>query len=379
MRSAKNNIIFESNISGHVLEYLHNIYLHVMHSEENYIFLLPHSFEKTKLILDWPEAANISFHFISDDEAAMCNQPSMLKLALARSMCIRKYAKLLEADNVFLIFMIRAMPFLPFFLPKRTKASGVIYAIPLYKTAQSKLHKIKDEVIYRLFANRKSIKSIFMLNAPRSADFYNKKYKTDKFVHLADPIPAIDMLQVKDLREELGISQNNIIYLQFGTMDTRKNTLNILKALKLMSEEELKEKTFIFMGRIDCNIRDEFNRLVENLKDKVQIIVKEGFLPYEYLNSMCYTCDIILTIYTNVEMSSGTIGYAAYFGKPVIGPSVGLLGNLIKDNKLGYAIDKITPESIKEAILSNIKVQKNEYKKTHTVDSFCNIILSSLR
>ena len=271
------------------------------------------------------------------------------------------------------------MPFLPFYLPSGTKASGIIYSIPLYKTMQSKVQNVKDEIIYKLFASKKSIKNVFILNDPKSAEYYNKKYNTDKFLHLTDPIPEIDMSQVRDLREELGIPQENNVYLQFGSMDSRKNTLNILRAIKLMSPREQESKTFVFMGKLYDNIRDEFNSLIEELKEKVQIIVKEGFVPYEFLNSMCYTADIILTIYTNVEMSSGTIGYAAYFEKPVIGPSAGLLGNLIKDNNLGLTIDQVSPETIKDALLVDIKPQENNYKQTHSVSVFCDTILKTFK
>ena len=379
MSSAKTNIIFESNIKGHVLEYLHNIYMHVIHCEGNFVFILPHSFETLKSILNWPEASNVTFYLISDEEAAKCNQQSVLKSAFERSRCIRKYSKLLNADNVFLIFLIRAMPFLPFFLPRSIKASGIIYSIPLYKPSQSKVQSIKDRIVYCLFARRKEIKNIFMLNDSKSVVYYNRKYRTDKFLNLLDPIPEIDMSKVKDLRDDLGIPKNNTVYLQFGSLENRKSTMKILYALKSMSTEQLKGKTFIFMGRLYDTIREEFNELIEVLNKKVQIIVKEGFVPYEYLNSMCYTADVILTLYTNVEMSSGSIGYAAFFSKPVIAPSVGLLGNLVKDNNLGLTINHITPESIKQALLVDVKLQKNDYKYTHTVKAFCDTIINTFK
>lgn len=379
MSDIMTNIIFESSIKGHVLEYLHNIYMYAIHSEDNFVFLLSHSFEESKSNLHWPKSENVSFHFITDTEAAKCNQPSVLKSALERSRCIRKYAKELKADNVFLIFLIRTMPFLPFYLPRKTKASGIIYSIPLYKSELSRGQNIKNKIIYRLFARKKSISNIFMLNDSRSAVHYNDKYGTDKFRYLTDPIPEIDMSQVKDMREELGISVGNTVYLQFGSIDSRKNSLNILRALTLMTPEELKGKTFIFMGKLYPNIKEEFNKLVSELSDKVQIIVNEGFVSYEYLNSMCYTVDVILTIYNNVEMSSGSIGYAAYFDKTVIGPSAGLLGNLIKDNNLGITIDNITPENIKQTLLADVKPQENNYKVTHSVKVFSETILNSLK
>lgn len=379
MSNIKINIIFESDIRGHVLEYLHNIYMYAIHSEDNFVFLLPRSFEEFKSNLHWPESENVSFHFITETEAEMCNHPNVLKSALERSRCIRKYAKELKADNVFLIFLIRTMPFLPFYLPRKTKASGIIYSIPLYKSGQSRGQNIKDKVIYRLFARKKNIRNIFMLNDPRSAAHYNEKYGTDKFLHLTDPIPEIDMSQVKNMREELEIPTENTIYLQFGSIDSRKNSLNILRALTLMTPEELKGKTVIFMGRMNSYIKEDFNKLVAELSDKVQIIVNEGFVPYDYLNSMCYTADVILTIYNNVEMSSGSIGYAAYFGKTVVGPSAGLLGNLIKDNNLGITIDNVTPENIKQTLLANVRPLENNYKVTHTVKVFCETILTSLK
>ena len=218
-----------------------------------------------------------------------------------------------------------------------------------------------------------------MLNDSKSVVYYNRKYRTDKFLNLLDPIPEIDMSKVKDLRDDLGIPKNNTVYLQFGSLENRKSTMKILYALKSMSTEQLKGKTFIFMGRLYDTIREEFNELIEVLNKKVQIIVKEGFVPYEYLNSMCYTADVILTLYTNVEMSSGSIGYAAFFSKPVIAPSVGLLGNLVKDNNLGLTINHITPESIKQALLVDVKLQKNDYKYTHTVKAFCDTIINTFK
>ena len=42
--------------------------------------------------------------------------------------------------------------------------------------------------------------------------------------------------------------------------------------------------------------------------------------------------------YHITNLSSGVIGYAALFGKPVIGPSKGLLGHLINKYQLGETV-----------------------------------------
>jgi len=176
----KINIIFNSSVKGHVLEYVHNIYMHVVNREEKFIFLLPENFNERKTNLEWPDAPNVSFCFITNEEERTCNSTNFYASSLALCRCTRKYAKIFKADNVFFIFLIRPMPFLPFYLPHGTKASGIIYAIPIYKSVQSRLQKIKDGIIYKLYASKKSIKNVFLLNDPRSVEFYNKKYGTNE-------------------------------------------------------------------------------------------------------------------------------------------------------------------------------------------------------
>ena len=50
-------------------------------------------------------------------------------------------------------------------------------------------------------------------------------------------------------------------------------------------------------------------------------------------------------LYSRVE------GHAANYGTPVIGPSQGLVGKLIRRNKLGIALNIITPSALAEAML----------------------------
>ena len=141
-----------------------------------------------------------------------------------------------------------------------------------------------------------------------------------------------------------------------------------------MSDEERKNKTLIFSGRIDSKIRTDFFALVEKLKGKMQIVVEEGFLSYERLNDFCYSSDFLLVLYENVCQSSGTIGYGAFFEKPVLGPSKGLLGNLIKEYSLGVVLDCINPKNVKTAMCSLPSPKENDYCKSHTIDAFCKIL-----
>ena len=372
------NMIFEPAIGGHLLEYIHNIYIYATKSEHHFIFVLSNDFNDVKDNLIWPSSGNIEIITLSHEESNKCRNTNFIKSSWYFNKCLRHYVKKYHVDNVMLLYLIRPMPFLPFFIPQNTHVSGIIYNIPLYHNNIPFTKNLINKITYYLLAKSKNIKNIFLLNDQWSVDVYNNRYHTKKFVHLTDPIPNIDMSAVRDLRAELSIAKENKIYLQFGSLDERKNTLNILRALLLMNQEELKNKTFIFSGKLSKEIKEEFYRLVNSLKNKVQIIVKEGFVTYEFLNSLCYTSDCILTIYNNVEMSSGTIGYAAFFRKPVIGPSAGLLGKLIIENKLGYTIENTSPSLIKETLLKNLSTEGDKYCISHSTDEFCKTLFLHL-
>ena len=102
-------------------------------------------------------------------------------------------------------------------------------------------------------------------------------------------------------------------------------------------EKEKQEKyAFVFAGVIASNIKSEFYRLVEQYRKDIQIIVIEGFLEYDTIGSLCMSCDVILTPYKRINTSSGAIGYAAQFKKPVIATGGGLLGKLVNKYHLGY-------------------------------------------
>ena len=80
--------------------------------------------------------------------------------------------------------------------------------------------------------------------------------------------------------------------------------------------------------------------------------------------------------YEAVDLSSGVIGYAAYYNKPVIGPSGGLLGKIIRRYQLGTALQDITPSSLAKAIASaEPYLIESDYKEKTERERFTERIL----
>ena len=216
---------------------------------------------------------------------------------------------------------------------------------------------------------------IYILNDEESTNVFNEIYHTNKFRFIPDPVPEIDITKCLNIRKDLNIPEEHKVYLHFGLMSERKGTLEILKAIEISSKSELNDVTFIFAGILDKGIKDEFVSLQDRIRDRVNILVFDQFCSYEFLFNLCFTCDVILMPYKLTSLSSGVIGYAAVFSKPVIGPSDGLIGNIIRKYNLGYCLPKITTAEIKKAFSTDIAVSENNYTRDNGLNGFINVIL----
>jgi hypothetical protein len=272
--------------------------------------------------------------------------------------------------------LMSLMPFLPLVLSRKIRVDGILYRIYLYDKERFHGWRLWLEYIrYNLLAHHRCIGRVYVLNDDCAAKQLNRKYRTDRFRYLPDPIPIVARPCTTDLRSELGIAQDGTVYLHFGSLDTRKGTLEILRAIELMSEVELKGKVFIFAGRIAASMKEDFYRNYQIQKSRVKILVFDEFCTYEFLHNLCHATDWILIPYTNPNQSSGVIGYAGFWHKPVIGPSSGLLGRLIRNYHLGLCLSSVKAADIKNAVLIETPIsEKSTYAETHRVEDFIHTI-----
>ena len=333
-------LIFEPTLSGHHLEYLHHYYLGALERQENeYIFLVPSSFEQVKEKYEWKNAHNIEFKYIDEKYNTQFIESNIYKLGWNVSKVLNHYVREIRPDDIILTMLMQFIPFIIFLLPGKVKVRGIMYKIYLYEqNRMSKLRLFFEKTRFWLAVRSKIIETIFVLNDSDSAQELNQIYQTNKFKYLPDPIPQVDMNKVRDLRLELKIPQNHTVYLHFGGLDQRKGTIDILKAIINAPRDQLYDKTFIFAGKQKNALKEQFYPLLEKASKNASILVYDEFCSYEFLYDLCYTCNIILMPYHITNLSSGVLGYAALFDKPVIGPEEGLLGHLISKYQLGKAV-----------------------------------------
>lgn len=369
-------LIFEPCLTGHHLEYLHHYYLGALERQENeYIFLVPSSFELVKDKYEWTKAHNIEFKYIDEKYSAQFTETNIYKLGWNVSKILKYYVRMIRPNEVILTMLMQFIPFIIFLLPREVRVRGIMYKIYLYEqNRMTKLRLFLEKTRFWLASRSKNIETIFVLNDSDSAQELNRIYQTKKFKYLPDPIPQVDMNKVRDLRLELKIPQNHTIYLHFGGLDQRKGTIDILKSIIESPIDHLKDKTFIFAGKQTDQLQKIFYPLLEEAKKRTSILVYDEFCRYEFLYDLSKTCNVILMPYHITNISSGVIGYAALFKKPVLGPAGGLLGHLITKYELGKTID--IPIDSNSLFVNKGLLNNNEsYVKINTLANFIEIVM----
>lgn len=365
-------------IGGHQLEYAHHLYIGAMENKEKkYIFIMPQRFNVDSTKKEWPESSNISFHILSEEEEDTMSA-SMLKQAYYRSKNLSKYIRMYNATEVILIELILYHPFLPLFVSSNVRVSGILYRIYLYDWKfEYFFKKVLDVFKFFIFSKCKVFDRVFILNDEISSKLLNRIYKSNKFQYLSDPVASVHVQSPIDIRSQYRIPIGNKIILHAGGMGWYKGTIEILKAIDALSEEHLRHYTFIFAGQVSDDIKVEFDYLYRKIKDRVQIIFIEGFLPFELLGNLFIACDRVLIPYSVRSQSSGIVGHAAFYQKAVIAVEGGIIGKLVRKFKLGILIPQSDYQSIMKVLelYPNHHFDNNEYVRSHTVEKFYETIL----
>lgn len=376
----KKIMIFDNSLDGHHMEYLHHIYMAACEKFANmlFFFVVPQEFEEKKSVFEWPECEWVKIVFMEKEDVCLCERGGYFSKAWNYSKILKKYADAYNINELFLITLIYPFPFLQLFLRSKVNVSGIIYRIYLYEWHKlTFLKKCKDAFETFVMAHSKCVKSILVLNDNSAKCYFNKLFRVGKFDFVVDPILPLSYTP-KNIREELGLSNADKVYLHFGAMNERKGTMLILEALDLLKENELKGKCFVFAGKIGNDIKKYFYEKKASLEGKVKILVYDRFCTYEFLNDLCASCDVILIPYKNTSYSSGIIGHAALLKKRVIAPYEGILGKLVKRNKLGVVSNISTPEDLSQKILTAEigSFYPNKYVMSNSIGSFCDKIFS---
>lgn len=380
----KTTVIFSHSGTGHILEYFSHLYNYCCAVENRkFVFVVPDSFKEVKGKVVWPICDYFTFDYIPQYKIDVYLKSGYWTFLWKITKLLRKKVIQYHADRVLSLFWFPLTPFGSLLIPSYTKVSAIFYDVYLrdYLSMSNKA-RVKNHFLFSLLARSSRVYKCYILNDESITNTLNKKYKTNKFTYLPDPYVPIKSDLTFDFRVKYNIPQTSTVFLHFGGLAKRKGTINILQAIKALPPEDKANYYFVFAGVVDKKIHDEFYSLVNELQHSSHIIVNDAFCSYEYLAVLCSSCDAILIPYLYTNRSSGILGYASQFGKPLLAPNNGLLGDLINEFHLGLTDKVDTPEGIvniiKRFTSEQIESPDFNYCNKNSVERFCDVIKKSL-
>ena len=226
---------------------------------------------------------------------------------------------------------------------------------------------------YSVFINS-NIHKIFILNDKNSVAIMNKKIKK-VFYNLPDPIENdiidIDAESSEKIKEKYAIKLGKKNLLLFGSIDDRKNLINIIDSLRLLPAEAKKNIHLIIAGKLSEDVKDKYIEHIEKHKTEVSIAYNNGFVNAREREPLFENCDLVLMPYINFFSASSVLGHTIIHNKNVVVSNMGIIGRFVNEHKVGISVDPRNTNAIKEAIRTLLYNSKEfEYDNTHLVDEF---------
>lgn len=340
-------LIFSQAISGHNIEYLEYLYIKLQELNQTAVFLTPSSITNSIVLLE-----NDLIKFKSIDN----NQIISDKKALAEELnkqCINE-------NITHVLFMQLDILLLPIFLKKnyKCKVSAIYFEhFCRYKLTKQWRFWARGFKYITPLVHNKRVKSIFILNDKSGTKFLNRIYlKSCKFKFLPDPIDFSYISTIENiefnLRQKYDLGNKKIITC-IGSLDERKNTVNVIKALSLLNNSYHEKLALVIFGKAKPNENDRINdALVEinNANLKFTVIYENNRLTTKEFNDIIFQSDVLAIPYSGHVGSSGILGNAVKYKKKVIGSKTGLTAKLISKYNLGVIANEKYPANIAEAI-----------------------------
>lgn len=248
------------------------------------------------------------------------------------------------------------------------------------------------------FRLQQMLKNIQMANLFIPADtaavtLMNKRYKKlGQAVMLPEPYlgKSNDSATQKvntapDIHERYGLQKGCRIILIFGTLTTRKNSENVIRAMSMLHQSGHENAVLLIVGKATPKYQSTLRTVA--LEDKAvhsSIHFDFDFVEDAVLRALFQTCDIVAMPYSKAYQSSGILFQAVHYGKPVIAANLGLVNDLVNQYELGESVNPTNPQQIYTAMTKLIdnwtpSPKANALIECHTANNHADIILNHER
>jgi glycosyltransferase involved in cell wall biosynthesis len=216
------------------------------------------------------------------------------------------------------------------------------------RTSGRALFALKWLVAYSC-AKRPGIEQVFLLD-PLAVDHARCCWNARKFTLIPDP-----SLPESGADRPIGcanpIADRPLSLLIAGALAPRKGLHTAADALWESSEETKRNVKLLVVGKPEKGCTEYVLHNVARLRAMgVEVVSDLRFVSDRELDEHIAHSHVVLTPYLEFKGSSGIVIRAAHFGKPVISTSEGLLGHLVRQHKLGEALDVGNTEQLSRCL-----------------------------
>ena len=254
--------------------------------------------------------------------------------------------------------------------------------------------KVRKHLQLRWVLSNPNVHTLFLLNDPWAARELSSALGSDALASLPDPVPLLpDAVDVSPevstwMNAEWGADRTH--FLLFGSLREAKGVRPALKAFHQLNDADARTASLHILGRTRAEMAESLPKLVDALRiqqPKLHVHFEDRYLSESELSAALHHSDVILAPYLRTEGSSGVLGHAARYKRPVIGPSTGLIGQLIETYGLGTGLPEITATTLSCALRSHLqkpdsaasKQGMQQYVKERSPEVFARTFFQTIR
>ena len=216
--------------------------------------------------------------------------------------------------------------------------------------------------LFKLTLKNKKIFKIFIIDYLIKDFLKIKKIKSKKLVYINEAYTNMSIRDKFYSRRKLKLNTKSKYILVYGAIGYRKGLTHLLETI--YSEKKLEKYSVIIAGIIEKDLLIDLEKRTsfQYLKKKKKIYIFNKFITENDEDLIFNATDYVWLGYNSLgsDSSSGVLNLSIMSEKILIASNRGLIGNIVKKNKLGY----IFSSNLKSILIQILKEKKtkNIYK-----------------
>lgn len=176
---------------------------------------------------------------------------------------------------------------------------------------------------------------------------------------LADPVPEEPPSPklVADLKGRYGLDPRGHTVLLFGALTERKGVGVALAAMSRVAPDHGRPLTALVVGRAPEAFEATLTAAIEEAEAAgVRVVRQGGFIPESEVQAHFAVADIVMAPYQRHVGSSGIAIRAARAGKQLVASDYGMLGESVRRENLGVAVDASDAGAVAQGLQRVLRV-----------------------